>query len=215
LTNAWKGILHIALPAMGTNMIIPLASGISVALIATHGVDAVAGFGVAIRIEPIMLITFFALSGVVGPFMGQNMAGEYRHRQLQALNSIVKFCLLFGMAMAVILWLAKDTVIGWFTDSPEVIEVAAIYLTITPVSYGLYGLVMSVNASFNGLGKPFPAMAISILRALVIYLPLALVAQHFWGLPGLFIGMTAANVITGVVAYFWLRKALLQPPVAA
>ena len=117
--------------------------------------------------------------------------------------------------MAVILWLAKDTVVGWFTDSPEVIEVAAIYLTITPVSYGLYGLVMSVNASFNGLGKPFPAMAISILRALVIYLPLALVAQHFWGLPGLFIGMTAANAITGVLAYFWLRKALLHPPVAA
>jgi|TARA_B110000902_G_scaffold267030_1_gene357665 putative MATE family efflux protein len=215
LTNAWKGILHIALPAMGTNMIIPLASGISVALIATHGVDAVAGFGVAIRIEPIMLITFFALSGVVGPFMGQNMAGEYRHRQLQALNSIVKFCLLFGAAMAVILWLAKDTVVGWFTDSPEVIEVAAIYLTITPVSYGLYGLVMSVNASFNGLGKPFPAMAISILRALVIYLPLALVAQHFWGLPGLFIGMTAANGITGILAYFWLKSALIQPLVVA
>jgi Na+-driven multidrug efflux pump len=143
------------------------------------------------------------------------MAGEYRHRQLQALNSIVKFCLLFGMAMAVILWLAKDTVIGWFTDSPEVIEVAAIYLTITPVSYGLYGLVMSVNASFNGLGKPFPAMAISILRALVIYLPLALVAQHFWGLPGLFIGMAAANGITGILAYFWLKSALTQPLVVA
>jgi Na+-driven multidrug efflux pump len=74
---------------------------------------------------------------------------------------------------------------------------------------------MSVNASFNGLGKPFPAMAISILRALVIYLPLALVAQHFWGLPGLFIGMTAANAITGILAYFWLKSALIQPLVVA
>ena len=215
LTNAWKGILHIALPAMGTNMIIPLASGITVALIATHGIDAVAGFGVAIRIEPIMLITFFALSGVAGPFMGQNMAAEYRHRQLQALNSILKFCLLFGAVMAAILWLVKDTIITWFTNSPEVINVAAVYLTITPISYGLYGLVMSVNASFNGLGKPFPAMTISLLRALIIYLPIALLAQHFWGLPGLFIGMTASNAISGVIAYVWLRKELTQSPVAA
>ena len=208
MSKSWRGILHIALPAMGTNMIIPLASGITVALIAKHGVDAVAGFGVAIRIEPVVLIAFFALSGVVGPFMGQNMATEYRHRQLQALNSILKFCLLFGAAMAVILWLFKNTVTAWFTDSQEVINVAVIYLTITPISYGLYGVVMSVNASFNGLGKPFPAMAISILRVLVIYLPIALLAQHFWGLPGLFIGMAISNGLTGILSYFWLRKTL-------
>jgi Na+-driven multidrug efflux pump len=215
LSKSWQGILHIALPAMGTNMIIPLASGITIALIAGHGVDAVAGFGIAIRIEPVVLIAFFALSGVVGPFMGQNMAKEYRHRQLQALNSIVKFSVLFGAAMAAILWIFKNTVTAWFTDSQDVIDVAVIYLSITPISYGLYGVVMSVNASFNGLGKPFPAMTISILRALIIYLPIALIAQHFWGLKGLFIGMTISNGLTGILAYFWLRKTLRQIPLTA
>ena len=86
-----KSILHIGLPAMGTNMIIPFASGITVALVARYGVESVAGLGVAMRIEPIVLICFYALSGVIGPFFGQNMALDFRHRQLHALSLILRF----------------------------------------------------------------------------------------------------------------------------
>ncbi|WP_338109429.1 MATE family efflux transporter [Pseudomaricurvus alkylphenolicus] len=210
LKRSWQGVLHIGLPAMGTNMIIPFASGITVALVASHGVDAVAGFGVAMRIEPVVLIAFYSLSGVVGPFLGQNMAEPYRHRQQEALRVILRFCLAFGLAMAVLLWLVGGTVSRWFSDSAEVVAVAVAYLAIAPISYGLYGLVMSINASFNGLGKPFPAMAISVLRVLILYLPLALAAQALWGLTGLFVATALANAIAGVIGYFWLKRQLHQ-----
>ena len=55
---SWKHVLHIGIPAMITNAIIPVSSGIVVALVASFGVDAVAGFGVAMRLEPIFLIPF-------------------------------------------------------------------------------------------------------------------------------------------------------------
>jgi len=210
LMESWKSVLHIGLPAMGTNMIIPFASGITVAMVAAHGVDAVAGFGVAMRIEPVVLIAFYATSGVIGPFLGQNMAGQYHQRQNQVIAVVVKFCLLFGFGVALLLWLVGPWVIGWFSDSPEIQRVAIAYLMIAPLSYGLYGLVMSVNASFNGLGYPMPAMVISIMRVLVLYLPLAWLGQWLWGLNGLFIATALANVITGVVGYFWLKQYLLR-----
>ena len=56
--DSWGRMLHVGLPAMLTNAIVPLANGIIVAMLATYGVDEVAGFGIAIRIEPIALIAF-------------------------------------------------------------------------------------------------------------------------------------------------------------
>mgnify|MGYP003683004735 CR=1 FL=1 len=208
LMASWRSVMHIGVPAMATNMIVPLASGITVALVAAHGIDAVAGFGVAMRIEPVVLIVFYATSGVIGPFLGQNMASEYHHRQDQVLSVVLKFCLYFGVAVALFLWVVGPTVVGWFSDSEEVISIAVAYLAIAPISYGLYGVVMSVNASFNGLGHPMPAMVVSILRVLALYLPLAFMGQWLWGVNGLFIATAVANVMTGLFGYWWLRRYL-------
>ena len=69
-------MLTIGIPAMISNAIIPLSNAIVVAMIAGYGVDAVAGFGIAMRIEPIALIPFYSLSAVSSPFFGQNF-GSY------------------------------------------------------------------------------------------------------------------------------------------
>jgi len=207
---SWRQTLHIGLPAMATNMIIPFASAVTVALVAVHGADAVAGFGVAMRVEPIALIVFYALSSVVGPFFGQNNNPANYHRQRDVLSVLLRFCLALGLALAVLLALVSETVVGWFSDKASVQAVALAYLYAVPVSYGLYGFVMSVNASFNGLGKPMPAMVISAMRVLVLYLPLALAMQYFFELQGLFIATAMINVIMGVWGYFWLKRTLAR-----
>lgn len=214
LMASWRLVMHIGVPAMATNMIIPLASGITVALVAAHSIDAVAGLGIAMRIEPVVLIAFYATSGVIGPFLGQNMSREYQHRQDEVWAVVLRFCLIFGLAVALLLWVLGPMFVGWFSDSESVQSVAIAYLAIAPLSYGLYGVVMSVNASFNGLGYPMPAMVISVMRVLGVYLPLAFLGQWLWGLNGLFVATAAANVITGVFAYLWLRRYLasIQEP---
>ena len=208
LRGAWGAIMHIGMPAMATNMIIPFASGITVALVAGYGVDAVAGFGVAMRIEPVVLIGFYALSGVIGPFFGQNMAVEYQHRQKQALYLVMRFCLAFGLGIAVLLWFMAEPVTRLFSDNPSIVSVSVAYLMLVPISYGIYGLVMSINATFNGLGKPFPAVVISVLRVLGFYLPLVWLGQHYWGIHGLFAATAISNILSGLLAFYWIRRDL-------
>ena len=64
-------------------------------MIATFGVDAVAGFGVAMRIEPIFLIPFYALSAVSSPFFGQNFGSGQFDRLVEARRVVTRFCLGF------------------------------------------------------------------------------------------------------------------------
>ncbi len=208
LQQSWRSLLHIGLPAMATNVIIPLASGVVVALVAKHGPGAVAGFGVAMRLEPVALIVFYSLSSVAGPFFGQNLGANNIDRLYAGLRVIGRFCVVWGVCMAVLLWLGAEWMAGWFSRSEEVLPVAVAYLSIVPVSYGLYGIVMSVNAGFNGLGQPMPGVIISAARVFVIYLPLAWIGQYFWGLQGLFVATALANAAVGVMGWVWMRHSL-------
>ena len=205
ILKSWKAILHIALPAMGTNLIIPVSASIITALLAGFGDYAVAGMGVAQRIEPLMLIAFYALSSVIGPFVGQNLAVNNLARVHRGVNIAVGFALVYGVFLTVFLWVFSDVMVAWFSDDAKTLQVAMSYLWIVPISYGCSGVVMTVNASFNGIGKPMPAVVISSLRVFILYLPMAIAAAHFYGIQGIFVAYTVMNIVTAALAYFWFR----------
>ena len=208
LRESWSSLLKVGLPAIATNVIIPMSGGVVVALVAAHGADAVAGLGIALRIEPLALIVFYALSSVVGPFMGQNAGAGKLQRLDETISVLGRFCILFGIGLAVLLWLVGGPIAGLFSDSPQVLDVAIAYLCLVPFSYAGYGFVMSANAAFNGLGHPLPATMISFLRVLGIYLPLAWLGNYFWGITGLFLATLISNLLLGLMAWWWLRKYL-------
>jgi len=88
--------------------------------------------------------------------------------------------------------------------------VTQLFLLIAPVSYGTYGMVMVMCASFNGLGNPMPAVWISVARIALLYVPLAIIGAQFLGLAGIFAAYAAANIISGIGAYIWARHSAHQ-----
>jgi Na+-driven multidrug efflux pump len=210
LRKSWIDILHVGLPAAGTNVIIPIATGVITAMIARYGPEAVAGFGVASRIESVTLVVFYAMSAIIGPFVGQNMSAGKADRIFVALRLCVLFCLGFGLVIAVGLAFGSSLLPTLFSDNPNVTRVAAMFLWIAPISYGTYGMVMVMNASFNGMGKPMPAVFVSVGRMAVIYVPLAIVGNHYFGVAGIFASYAIANVVAGIFSYAWARKSVTE-----
>lgn len=210
LQKSWRDILHVGIPAAGTNAIVPIATAIITALIANFGPHAVAGFGVASRIESLVLVMYYALSAVIGPFVGQNLAAGKPERILEALRLCMWFCVVSGLTIAALLALAAGYLPTLFSDSDTVVGVARIFLLIAPLGYAGYGMVMTINASFNGLGKPMPGVVISLMRTILLYVPLALLGRHFFGVAGIFAAYATANVLTGFVAYNWARRTVQQ-----
>ena len=206
LRKSWRDILHVGIPAAGTNAIVPMATAIITALIAGYGPEAVAGFGVASRIESLVLVMFYALSAVIGPFVGQNLAVGNQDRILESMRLSMLFCVGAGLLVAALLALSANALPTMFSDNESVIGVARLFLWIAPIGYAGYGLVMTINAAFNGLGRPMPGVVISLMRTILLYVPLALIGQYFYGIAGIFAAYAAANVITGFVAYAWVKK---------
>ena len=205
LRSSWADILHVGLPAAGTNAIVPVGLAVITAMIARFGPEAVAGFGVASRIESLVLVTYYALSSVIGPFVGQNLSAGKEDRIQHSLRLCASFCISSGLVIAVVLALLSGFLPSLFSSSEEVIGVTRLFLWIAPISYGAYGIVMVVNAAFNGLGNPMPGVVISVTRILVLYVPLAFLGMRFYGITGIFAAYAAANILSGVLGYYWAK----------
>ena len=82
------------------------------------------------------------------------------------------------------------------------------YLYIIPASYGLFGAMFAVNATFNAADHPLRAAFVIVVRLFVLAIPLALAGSALGGLPGLFTGIAAANMIVGILAILMARHYL-------
>jgi putative MATE family efflux protein len=206
LRKSWADILHVGLPAAGTNAIVPIGLAAITAMIAQYGHEAVAGFSVASRIESLVLVIFYALSSIIGPFVGQNLSAGKEQRIQEALRLCVMFCIASGILIAIALALLSGVLPGLFSSNEKVTSITRLFLLIAPISYGAYGVVMVMNAAFNGLGNPLPGVVVSVTRIVALYLPLALLGMRWFGIAGIFAAYALANILAGLLGYFWAKR---------
>ena len=203
-----KRILHIGVPAIATNLIGPFTAAYITFLIADYGQDAVAGFGVAGRLEALAAMLMFALSGSIGPFVGQNWGAREFNRVRRGVNVSYIFSLSWGFIVAVPLFFFGEDIARLIDAKPEVVKVAGIYLALVPWSYGLWGVLMMSSASFNALGKPLPSTALSFARMIVVYVPLATFLNDTMGYVGIFVATLISNALFGAVSWKWFSVRL-------
>ncbi len=207
----WKDLLHIAVPAMLANTMTPLAAAIMTMMIARHGTEAVAGFGVGARIEALCLMVVFGLSATLPMFIGQNLGAGKEERAYRALFGCLKFSIVFQIAVYVLLLLLSPYIAPAFSSDPMVIQAINTFIYILPLTYGAHAVVILVMVSLNVLRRPRLGLFLIIIRLIALYLPLAYIGGHYWGVTGLFSGAAAGNVIAGLIAYRVMRKVCTGP----
>jgi len=219
LAKSWKRVLAVGVPASLGNAVNPIGIAIVTGIIATFGEVVVAGYGVATRIESLSVIPMLALSSAIGPFAGQNWGAGKCGRVTEALKLSYIICAAWAGVLAVFFWFAAKPIIGVFSQDQEVIETAATYLTIVPLSLWGYGVVIITAGAFNALGRSHYGLGLYLMRSAVLYVPLAFIAQRFVGSDGAFYGIAVANALAGFVvaafALYWLANHTAPEPAKA
>jgi putative MATE family efflux protein len=207
-TIAAKGVLKIGLPAAGANMLTPIAGGVLTAVVATYGTEAVAAWGVGNRLESIASILVLALSMSLPPFISQNYGANKLSRIKTAFHIAAKFVVVWQLVVFAALAICSSYIARIFAEEASVARDISLFLCIVPLGYGLQGIIILVNSSFNAMHKPMSALVLSILRLFAFYVPIASLGSYLNGLEGLFWGCVIANVLTSVLAYTWFNRNL-------
>ncbi|WP_430886377.1 MATE family efflux transporter [Fusibacter sp. JL216-2] len=206
--RAWKDILYIGVPNALTKIIQPLGIGVITRLLATEGLYAVAGYGVASKVERFALIFIMSLAVVMTPFVGQNFGAGKLDRVKKGINVSIKLALWSSLVVYIVLFIAGGHIGAIYSDDPQVIEALVFYLRTVPLFYGAYGIIQITMSVLNAINRPFQAALISLTLMFVIYIPLASVSRTVWGYQGIFLALALSYFVVAIISLFWLKRTI-------
>jgi Na+-driven multidrug efflux pump len=208
VVDSWRRIMYIGLPAALTNLVVPLSMGFVTRLVSAYGAAAVAGLGVATKLEMFVLMIIGALASVMIPFVGQNWGAGKQDRVRTGIRLGYWFSLLWGGVMLGVFLLAARPMARLFNNDPMVVDTTRLYLVLVAGSYGLFGIMRLACSALNAVNRPLQSAAVSVARMLLFYIPLAYAGARLFGMAGIFVGASAANALAGLAAFLWLRHEL-------
>lgn len=208
--NSWKEILFIGLPDAVTKMIIPVATGIITGLIALYGKETVAAFGIGTRLEMFALMVSGALASVIVPFVGQNLGAGEIERVQKGIKISEIFVIAYGIGIAIIFILFGRFFAAIFSSSPNVIILVQQYLWIVPLSYCAQGILLISGATLIVLNKPIISALLTIIRMFMIYIPLAFLGSHYFGIIGVWVAIIISFLIIAIAAHVIVKSKLKQ-----
>lgn len=205
ITNC-RQILHIGLPAASMSLLTPIALGIITSWVAFYGREAIAAFGVILRIETLALFLPMALSTSLPTFVGQNYGAGCKDRTLTAIKTCVSLTVLVQLLVYLILISTALPLAELFSQSQLVIQMIVNLLWFVPLGYIGQGVVILIVSSLSAMHRPKSALLLTSIRMFALFVPGAYIGIYLAGLNGLFFGLMIANLLVGLIAYYWLRN---------
>ncbi|MGB0894818.1 MAG: MATE family efflux transporter [Parashewanella sp.] len=193
-----KPIFAIAAPAMLTNVATPIGNGVVTKAIADFGDSNVAAWAVLGRIIPVAFGMIFALSGAIGPIVGQNYGAKEYGRVRLALTNSLQFMFIYVVALSLIIFLVKDFVIAAFDLQGHGADMFRFFCTYIAVFFVFSGALFVANASFNNLGKAKYSSFFNIGKATLGTIPFVYFGSQLAGVHGVLIGQVMGSVIFGI-----------------
>ncbi len=168
-------------------------------LVAVHGNDALAGYGIGSRLEFLLVPIAFGVGVASVPMVGMAIgAGDTRRARSAAWAAAgVSAALLGGIGLVFMLW--PDLWAGLFSSDPGVLEHARAYLRWAGGGFAFFGLGLTLYFAAQGAGNVTAPVVASVLRFAVVFVGGPLVAAQATGPWAIFLLVGAAMFVYGTV----------------
>ena len=195
-------LFAIALPAVLTNLAGPVAGWFMTAILAPFGDEAVAANAIITRLIPVAFGSVFALSGAVGPIIGQNLGARDILRVRRTLTDSLFLATIAVIAGWGILAVARDGVAVIFHATSGTADLVSFFCLVIAGTWIFHGALFVANASFNNLGAPALATAFNWGKSTLGTIPFALVGASWYGAKGALLGQGIGAVAFGIAGVF-------------
>ena len=190
-----KEIFWVGVPATLETLLTSGAYIVNNNLAVSYGELTVAAMGIAQKILSLGNYIYQGFAAGTQPIMGYNYgAGNYR-RMLDVLKAGVMTVSLTELALMAVYGIFAPQLISIFTQSPEVIQTGSTVLRAIMFILPCVGATSMSRMSFQAMGKPQYAFVITLIRQLILYIPLLLLFNKLFG----FQGMIHAQPVTELI----------------
>ncbi len=195
--------MAIAMPAVLTQIATPVGNAFVTGAISSYGDEAIAGWTVIQRIIPVAFGLLFALSGAIGPIVGQNFGAQRLDRVSATVRDSLKVTLVYVLGIWALLALGSGQIADLFQAQGLARELIVFFCVFVAGSFLFNGALFVANAAFNNLGFAFYSTALNWGRSTLGVIPFVWLGQSWFGAKGVLAGYGLGVIAFGVFGMWW------------
>ena len=197
-------------PAVLTNLATPVAGVFVTRAMAVFSDQAVAGLAITGRISQVAFGALFALSGAMGPIVGQNLGARNYGRVEEAFNQSLKVNAAFTLVVWLLLIALAPFCVWSFGATGDAATLVLLFCRWLAPLFGFLGALFIANAVFNVLGTPHYATAFNWGRATLGTVPFVWLGAKIGGAGGVMAGQFLGGIVFSLLAVEVARRQIRQ-----
>ncbi len=180
--------------------------------VSQFGEAAVAAYGVATRVEQIVLMPTIGLNVATLTIVAQSHGAQLGDRIFEVRNAALKYgAVLMGFG-AVLVFFGAESLMSFFTSDAAVVATGVEYLHISAFALYAYVILFVNVAALQGVKRPLFAVWIGLARQVVFPILVFTVLVEFFhtGTLGIWWGIFSITWTAAVVSIFYANKLLVK-----
>lgn len=177
------GILSIGIPASVNNMLMSTSNIVINNLLKGHDDMAVAGLGVAFKVNMLVVMLLIGVGTGIQPLLGYCFGAGNRKRFVGVLKFSVVLAICMSAVLTVICYLGAAPMVRAFLDNDAAFEFAFSFARTLIISGPILGVLFVFINTIQAMGVAVPTLILSLSRQGIIYLPTLFMFHHFFNTP--------------------------------
>ncbi len=197
-------IVRIGTPIVVQNSLTELSFLLITMIINGMGLVVSAAVGVVGKLVGFLFIPTIGMSMAVSAMCAQNYGAGRLDRTRGCMRGGIAFSLALAAIATLCSWCFGESMTGLFTNDPEVIAEAAVYLKTYSLDCVLVAIVFNMNGYFNGFGQTFFTMAHSLAATFCGRVPLTFLFSRMAGVTLFEMGLAVpGSTLISVILCAW------------
>lgn len=168
------------------------------------GSHAIAIYGL---IRGFTLFVAFPIIGIMQglmPIVSFNYGAKNGQRVKDSVWLAIQWTTGISLLLLSVIVIFPEELIGIFTEDKDLLAHTPRVLQLIFLSLPVMGIGFIGGAYFQAVGKPIPALVLTLARQGLFMIPLMFILAYFFGLDGVWISLPAGEVVAGIWAASWL-----------
>lgn len=176
-----------------------------------HGGDAaIAVMGIINSVAIMLVMSIIALNMASQPIMGYNYgSGNYR-RVREAFVLVLKYSTVISMGAFLIMELFPAAIIRMFSSDPELLRIGVPGMRIFMAMMPVVGFQIVTSNFFQATGRARVAAAITLMRQVVVLIPVLIILPGICGINGIWIASPVSDLITALFVLYLVTGAMKE-----
>jgi Na+-driven multidrug efflux pump len=192
--------MFIGLPAVLANLATPVAAVYITRIFSDFGEAAVAASAIIDRVIPVLFGVIFALTGSIGPIIGQNLGAKLMGRVRRAITDSFVLSVGYAFVAWAALALLSPLIIAGFEAQGQSAHLVTFFARYGVSAWIFITCLFVANTVFNNLGFPLLATAFNWGRATLGTIPFATLGAKAGGVEGAMLGIAFGAAVFGLGA---------------